>query len=188
MEFSMEKLASMNFDYFDVGIISIVLILSIKGFIQGFVKELFGLIGLVLGLFLGLKYSDEVAKLISENLTMLNDKSLLSMLGFLSILIVVWIFFTLLGAIISKLATISGLGFFNRLLGFIVGGGKYFIIFSLIITAFSSSKFVRDNIKSYTSKSFVYPYLIETGTYFLSISTSSISTFLKDSKKDIKTK
>jgi len=184
----MEKLASMNLDYFDLGIISIVLILSIKGFLQGFIKELFGLLGLIGGLFLALKYSDKASKLISENLILIDDKSLLSMLGFLSILIGVWILAIFIGAIISKLAAFSGLGFFNRLLGLIVGGGKYFIIFSLIITAFSSSKFVRDNLKSYTNKSFVYPYLIETGTYFLSISTSSISKFLKDNKKDIKTK
>jgi membrane protein required for colicin V production len=178
----MEKLASMNFDYFDLGIISIILILSIKGFLQGFIKEFFGLLGLLGGLYFALKYSDEVSKIISQNLVALDDKSLLSMLGFLSILIGMWIFSILVGTIISKLAYFSGLGFFNRLLGFIVGGGKYFVIFSLIIGAFANVKFVQDNLKKFTSKSMVYPYLLETGSYLLNLDKSFLTSIVD--KKD----
>ena len=181
----MERLASMDFNYFDLGIISIILILAIKGFIQGFIKELFGLLGLVGGVLLAVKYAKEMSKVISENLIALDDKSLLTMLGFLSILIIVWVVSILVGTIISKLTDISGMGFINRFFGFIIGGGKYFIIFSLIITAFSNVKFAKDNLKKYTDKSIVYRYLVDSGTYLLNLDTSFLNELAPKKDKKI---
>ena len=43
----MENFSMMEFNYFDVTISAIIIILGIKGFMQGFIKEIFGLLGLV---------------------------------------------------------------------------------------------------------------------------------------------
>ena len=43
----MENFSMIDFNYFDVTIGAIVLILGIKGFMNGFIKEVFGLVGLV---------------------------------------------------------------------------------------------------------------------------------------------
>jgi len=169
MDFSM-----MDFNYFDVTISAIVLILGIKGFMQGFIKEVFGLLGLVAGVYFASRLSEKAASFIDTNFLHLENPSLLKLLGFMAVLIVIWTGATLLGAILSKLTSESGLGFINRLFGFIAGGGKYFLIFALIVTALSNVTLVKDSLEKYVKDSVLYPYLRETGSYLINLDTSAI--------------
>jgi membrane protein required for colicin V production len=63
----MENFSMTDFNYFDVTIAAIVLILGIKGFMQGFFKEVFGLIGLVLGVYFAARLAPEAAIFIDTN-------------------------------------------------------------------------------------------------------------------------
>jgi uncharacterized membrane protein required for colicin V production len=54
--------------WFDAVIIGITLILAIKGFFNGFVKEIAGLIGLIGGLWLAREYFHSVGIYIDKNL------------------------------------------------------------------------------------------------------------------------
>ena len=169
MNFSM-----MDFNYFDVTIAAIVLILGIKGFMQGFIKEVFGLIGLVAGVYFASRLSEVAASFIDTTFLHLENPTLLKLIGFLAILILIWTGATILGAIFSKLTHESGLGFINRLFGFIAGGGKYFLIFALIVTALSNVTLIKDNLEKYVKDSVLYPYLREAGSYLINIDTSAI--------------
>ena len=60
----------MDFNYFDVTISAIILILGIKGFMQGFIKEVFGLAGLVGGVYFASRLSGDAATFIEENYSM----------------------------------------------------------------------------------------------------------------------
>lgn len=171
---NMENFSMMDFNYFDVTISAIVLLLGIKGFMHGFVKEVFGLAGLVGGVYLASRLADTAADFIDKNFIHLENIALLKLIGFLAILIVVWLGATILGSIFSKLTSASGLGFLNRLLGFITGGGKYFLIFALIVTALSNVSLVKDNLEKYVDDSILYPYLKEAGSYLINLDTSSL--------------
>jgi len=173
MDFS--NLAITDFNYFDVIVLSIIVILGIKGFMQGFIKELFGLFGLVGGVYFGSRFAQRAGEFVDTNLIHLEDPAILKLIGFLVILLTIWLGATLLGAIFSKLTSISGLGFLNRLLGFIVGGGKYFLIFALIVTALSHVKLVQDNLGKYTKDSILYPYLEEVGSYLINLDESALA-------------
>jgi len=181
MDFSM-----MDFNYFDVTISAIILILGIKGFMQGFIKEVFGLIGLVGGVYFASRLSGEAAAFIEANFFQLENTSLLNLIGFLAILIMIWLGATLLGSIFSKLTSESGLGFLNRLFGFIAGGGKYFLIFALIVTALSNVKLVKDNLEKYVSDSILYPFLLEAGSYLIKIDTSTMGITTSDATQVVK--
>jgi membrane protein required for colicin V production len=170
----MENFTMTDFNYFDVTIASIVFILGIKGYIQGFVKEAFGLTGLVAGVFLASRYYEDAARLITENIFQIENAALLKLAGFLFILATVWLGTMLLGSVFSKLTHQSGLGFLNRLFGFIAGGGKYFLIFALIVTALSNVTLIKDNIQKYTKNSILYPYLLASGTYLIKLDTSKL--------------
>jgi len=159
----MENFSMIDFNYFDITIGAIVLILGIKGFMSGFIKEVFGLVGLVGGVYLASRLATDASAFIDTNFIHIENTALLKLIGFLAILTVVWFSATILGSIFSKLTSISGLGFINRLLGFIAGGGKYFIIFALIVTALSNVTLVKDNIGKYVNDSVLYPYLLKTG-------------------------
>ena len=170
----MENFSMTDFNYFDVTIAAIILILGIKGFMQGFIKEIFGLVGLVAGVYFASRLAPDAAAFIDKNFFHLENQSLLTLIGFLAILIIIWLGATILGAIFSKLTNQSGLGFLNRLLGFAAGGGKYFLIFALIVTALSNVTLVKDNLEKYVKDSVLYPYLKEAGSYLINIDTSSI--------------
>ena len=170
----MENFSMINFNYFDVTISAIVLILGIKGFMQGFIKEAFGLVGLVAGVYFASRLAPDAANFIDANFFHLENPSLLKLLGFLCILIIIWLSATILGSIFSKLTSQSGLGFLNRLLGFVAGGGKYFLIFALIVTALSNVTLVKDNLEKYVNHSILYPYLKKAGAYLINLDTSAL--------------
>ncbi len=163
-----------DFNYFDVTIGAIVLILGIKGLINGFIKEVFGLVGLVAGVYFASRFSETAATLIDTNFLHLENTSLLKLIGFLAVLTIIWVGATLLGSIFSRLSDASGLGFLNRLFGFIAGGGKYFIIFALIVTALSNVALIKDNLEKYVKESVLYPYLKATGSYLINLNTSAL--------------
>ena len=177
----MENFSMMDFNYFDVTISAIILILGIKGFMQGFIKEVFGLLGLVGGVYFASRLSDKAAAFIETNFLQFENASLLKLIGFLAILIVIWGVATMVGSIISKLTSASGLGFLNRLFGFVAGGGKYFLIFALIVTALSNVKLVKDNLEKYVNDSMLYPYLKEAGSYLINLDTSDLGLTVSDS-------
>ena len=183
MDFSIENFTMTDFNYFDVTIASIVLLLGIKGFMNGFVKEAFGLLGLIGGVYFASRQAEVAGDFIHLNFLPLDNPSLLKLIGFLAILIAVWLSVTLIGAIISKLTNASGLGFFNRLLGFIAGGGKYFLVFALIVTALSNVKLFKDNVEKYVTDSILYPHLKETGAYIINLDASGLHLGLKTSKE-----
>jgi membrane protein required for colicin V production len=170
----MENFSMMDFNYFDVTIAAIVLILGIKGFMQGFIKEVFGLVGLVAGVFFASRYASDAAAFITANFLQIENESLLKLVGFLFILIIIWLSATILGSIFSKLTNQSGLGFLNGLFGFVAGGGKYFLIFALIVTALSNVTLVKDNLEKYVKDSVLYPYLKEAGAYLIKLDTSKL--------------
>ena len=177
----MENFSMMDFNYFDVTISAIILILGIKGFMQGFIKEIFGLLGLVGGVYFASRLSDKAATFIETNFLQLENASLLKLIGFLAILIIIWGAATVVGSIISKLTSASGLGFLNRLFGFVAGGGKYFLIFALIVTALSNVTLVKDNLEKYVNDSILYPYLKEAGSYLINLDPSDIGLAVTDS-------
>jgi membrane protein required for colicin V production len=183
----MENFSMVNFNYFDITIGAIVLILGIKGFMNGFIKEVFGLVGLVGGVYFASRLSDTAATFIETNFLQLENTALLKLLGFMAILIIIWLSATILGSVFSKLTSASGLGFINRLLGFIAGGGKYFLIFALIVTALSNVTLIKDNLEKYVQDSVLYPYLKKAGSSIinldpktLGLENSSTTEVLKD--------
>jgi len=182
----MENFSMMEFNYFDVTISAIIIILGIKGFMQGFIKEIFGLLGLVGGVYFASRLSDKAAKFIDANFLHLENASLLKLIGFLAILIIIWSVATLLGSLLSKLTSESGLGFLNRLFGFIAGGGKYFLIFALIVTALSNVTLVKDNLEKYVNDSMLYPYLKEAGSYLINLDTSAMGLTVSNTTEVIK--
>ena len=162
-------ISTLDFNYFDAVIASIVVILGIKGMMNGFVKEFFGLIGLVGGVYIAARVADTAGAFIDKNLYHMENSTALQLIGFIAILALVWIIAVAIGSLFSSLTQASGLGPINRLLGFIIGGGKYFLIFALIVTALSNVTLVKDNLQKYVKDSALYPYLVETGSFLINL-------------------
>ena len=164
----------MNFNTFDIIVATIVLLLGIKGFMHGFMKEIFGLIGLIGGVYFASRLAETAAEFIDQNFLHLENVALLKLIGFLAILIIIWLGATILGSIFSKLTNASGLGVINRLFGFIIGSAKYFLIFALIVTALSNVSLVKDNLEKHVESSVLYPYLKKAGSTLINLDSSKL--------------
>ena len=154
---------------FDIVVALIILILGLKGIIDGFIKEFFGLAGIIGGIYFGSRYADIVGKFISDNIFTIKNEAALTFVGFIVGLFAIWIAMAILGSLVTKLTHMSGLGFFNRLLGVLFGWAKIFLIFSVIIYAVSSMELTKRFIEKYTKNSLLYPLMIETGGYIIKL-------------------
>ena len=163
----MEHFSIAGFNYFDLTVGAIILILAIKGLLNGVVKEVASLLGLAGGVYLGSRMSHKAASFIEQNFIHIENISLLKLLGFMAILVAVWVGATLLGALLSRLLFKEGPNIMARILGFIVGGVKYFVVFALIVTALSNVTLIRDNLSAYIESSRLYPLLHQTGSIFI---------------------
>jgi len=175
MDFSLENFSMVDFNYFDVTIGAIIIILGIKGFVNGFIKEFFGLAGLIAGVYFASRLSEKAAVFIEANFLQLDNSAILKLIGFLAVLIMIWGGATLMGVLLSKLTSASGLGLINRLLGLVIGGGKYFILFALIVTALSNVKLIKEKVEAYTQGSQLFPYLYSAGSYLINLDTNALS-------------
>lgn len=166
-----------QFAWFDLITLGLILILAIKGVINGFIKEVFGLVGIVGGIYLATRFASQAGVWINTNLFTFGNESSMFLIGFLGVLIGFWIVALIVGVMFSKLVDLSGLGFVNRLLGFIVGGAKIFLIFSVIFVAISHVEFIQDNLNKYLKNSKMYPIFVKAGTYIIDIKPDSLPSF-----------
>lgn len=185
-----------EFTTFDIIVIAITILLGLKGLFKGFIKEVFGLVGIIGGLFVASRFAELVGKELAPILNITNESTTL-LIGFILTLIGFWILVYIAGMIVSKISEMSGLGIFNRTLGFIFGGAKIFLIFSVVaylavqVNAFKSILNSKDTIKNSTT----FPLLVSTGAFIFKLDTSKLlnqeenkpedSTFTKEVKEEL---
>jgi len=157
----------MDFSIFDLVVGSIILLLGLKGILNGFFKELFGLIGIVGGIFIGSRIAKDVGTLLSDAIFKFDSPAAISFLGFLTTLAIFWGTMIGVGILFKKFSTMSGLGAMDKILGFVFGSGKFFFIASVIVYAIYNFKAVRENFDM--EGSFMFPALVETGRVIMHI-------------------
>jgi len=157
-----------NINVFDFVVIALIVILGLKGLFRGFIKEIFGIIGIIGGVFVASRVAVDVGKLINDIIPIPNENTI-TMVGFIVVLVCFWIVAYLLGMILDKVFDLSGLGFFNRILGFFFGAGKIFLLISVIIYSASQIKMVNDKLQPKVKNSVTFPILIESGKYIIKL-------------------
>ena len=151
----------------DIVLIVLILLLSLKGFFNGFIRELVGFIGLIGGIFVAARAAAPVGNILHDAIRMGNT-GLMKLLAFLLVLGLIWggsafvatIFTSLKAAPHSTLSRVLGMG---------VGGLKYFLIFSLISASLLSNALVRDNFASQVHSSRLLPALSRVGAALINL-------------------
>ena len=162
-----------SFIILDIIVVSLIIILGLKGLFRGFIKEFFGLIGIVGGVFVASRMAKDSGYFINGIIPMSNENTIL-LVGFISSLIVFWILAYLLGIILQKIFDASGLGIFDRIFGFLFGAGKIFLLFSIIAYAVSQVEVINSRLAPKVKNSFVFPLLKETGGYIIKLDTTKL--------------
>ena len=154
---------------FDLVIGAIIFFLGLKGLIDGFVKEFFGLAGIIGGIYYGSRYAESVGRWISDNIFEIKNEAALSFVGFIVALAVIWVSMVILANLVTKLTHASGAGSINRILGLLFGWTKIFLIFSVLVYAASSIEFTKNIVQKYTKNSQLYPLMVKTGGYIINL-------------------
>jgi membrane protein required for colicin V production len=171
----------MDINYFDIIASVIILLLGLKGIINGFFKELFGLIGIIGGIFIASRFGDEVGLYLSNLALNLQNQAAISFTGFLATLAGFWMVMVFIGYTFKKLSSMSGLGPIDRLFGFLIGAGKFFLIAAVIAFSVNNVKALQSSIQSVMKTSVLFPVLVETGAYIMQIDPTEISKDVNDS-------
>lgn len=165
----------MGFSYFDIIVSIIILFLGLKGIINGFFKELFGLLGIIGGIFVASRVADKVGQILSDAIFRFENSAAVSFTGFLVTLTLFWLFMVGVGLIFKKLSSMSGLSIFDKLLGFFFSASKFFLIAAVIAYATYNVKAMKATIDSTMKNSFMFPILVETGSVIMKLDPIEIS-------------
>ncbi|TQR33094.1 colicin V synthesis protein [Campylobacter sp. MIT 99-7217] len=173
----------MNLYWFDIFVFGFTFLLGLKGIVNGLLKEFFGLLGVLGGFILASKYSKQAADFIENTFHRIDNQDLALFLGFLLVLILVWVFCLILGVLLTKLVKLSGLGFLNRLGGFIFGSAKVFLILAILIYYISTVEFLNQNLHKYTQGGYSLPILTQVGAFIVNDPTvkSSVNSVIQNS-------
>ncbi len=158
-----------SINYLDAIVIILIVLLSIKGFLNGVTRELFGFAGIVGGVFAASRFAGTIASYLKIYFPATNI-STLKLIGFMGILLIIWGFMALLGRFLTGSAKEDYISISSRLLGFVLSSVKYFIIFSLIVFALLKTSLIKENIDKTIKSSLLYPYLDKTGAFFINSS------------------
>lgn len=170
----------MDLNYFDVAVGSIVLLLGLKGLLNGFSKEVFGMIGIVGGVFVASHLGGYIGKVLSDSLFHFETATAINLMGFIFALGIFWLLMVALGSGFKKLSTLSGLGAVDQVLGFVVGSSKFFFILSIIVYALFSVTAIRENFEEKMADSIFYEPMMATGNFILHIETDDVTSLMGD--------
>ncbi len=142
-------------NWLDFILLLIILFGAIRGLMKGFILEISSFVGVILGIFAARFFYEGLA----SHLKIWLDISLryAKPLAFATIFLGVVIISYFIAMIVDKLVKAIALGWFNRLIGCLLGGIKFILILSVIITTFgifnTKIKLVSPQT---TEKSFLY--------------------------------
>jgi len=165
----------MEFNYFDLIVTIIILFLGLKGIINGLFKEVFGLIGIVGGIFIASRLGDSVGQFLSDLIFNFSNSSAIGFTGFITTLALFWLLMIIIGYIFKKLSILSGLGPIDKILGFIFGASKFFFIAAVIAHAMYNIKTIKNSIDPLLNNSILFPILVETGGFIMKLDPIEIS-------------
>ncbi len=165
----------MDMNWFDIITGSLIILIGIKGLFNGLIKELAGLVGIVLGVWIASLFASEFGAWLGKSFLHIDSPSALGMIGFLVLLALIWTGCIIAGVLIAKLVSLSGLGVADKVLGLLFASAKVFIIIAVIVYALSNIDLVRNNTKSFTDSSILYPLFVKTGNTIVHIDTNSIA-------------
>lgn len=178
----------MEFSYFDIVASIIILFLGLKGIINGFFKEVFGLVGIVGGIFVASRIGESVGKYLNDLIFKFESSAAVSFTGFLLTLALFWLLMIFVGYAFKQLSSLSGLGPVDKILGFVFGASKFFLIAAVIAHAAYNINVIRTTIDSSMKNSFLFPVLVKTGSFIMKIDPVKISDDINDTTKTIQKK
>ncbi len=136
---------------FDIGILLVMALFTVRGFVRGIIQEAATLIGVIVSFFLAAFYYSQAARLLAS--TFPNHHILLSFFCFVFLFGFCWLLFHFLGIMAKKMVRLTLLGWVDRgfggVFGLLKGAIIIFILVSLLTFFMPKSKTIVGNSRLY---------------------------------------
>jgi membrane protein required for colicin V production len=153
----------MSVNLFDLIATLLILLLALKGALNGLQRELFAFAGLIGGVFLASRGAAPLARWVEAHLVHLPNPALTRLIAFVLILSLVWGGLSWLGRWVHLRFPGGAHGTLARVGGFVIAGVKYFLIFAMILAALYRTPSLRHKLQPLTRGSLLAPILLESG-------------------------
>ncbi len=142
-------------NWIDAVIVIILILAAVRGFINGFVKEVASLLALILGIWGAIKFSSFTAEKLYDYFDLTGKY--VGIMAFIITFILIVIAIHFLGMLVDKLMKAIALGFVNRLVGIVFGVLKSVLIMSVVFVVLNAVDSHRHFLpKDKIEKSFLY--------------------------------
>jgi len=159
----------MGFNIVDIVIGALILFLAIKGLVNGFSKELVNFLTIVGGIFLAARFNTTVVNFINEQqIVPTIPDGYAKLIGFLIIVIIVWLIMGVISAIIAKLNS-KETGILSRIVGYLLSTLKYIAIFSLIIFGINQADFFKNQTVKLKKETKLFMPMVNIGATLLNV-------------------
>jgi len=175
----------MDFNVFDAIVIAVTLILAIKGYFSGLIKELAGLIGIGVGLFLASIYYAKAGAYINESIFKISNESAINVVGFVAVFVIAWLVIILVGMLLAKILQVAKLGFIDRIGGIIFSAGKFFVLVSVIVTMLSQIEALKSTLEKYQKDSIMWPIMNKVGQTLIHIKPEEVTKKIDTLKESV---
>ncbi len=168
-----------DFSMLDMIIVGFVFFLGLKGIVNGFIKELFNLIGLIGGVYFAARMNVVAGEFISNNIFPIKDEPFLKLAGFIALFLVIWIASNIVSSIFEKTLP-EDVSLFSRILGYFLTIVRYLAIFAIILTSIQNVDLIAEKLAKHTRDSQVVPRLNEIGVTLLNMEARGANHATKD--------
>ena len=132
-------------NYLDIAIVISLLYGLIKGFSRGLIKEVAGLLGFFIGVYIAINFSSYLNPKITEFLK--SYEKFVPIISFVTLFIASIISIKILGHIVDQLFKAMAFGFVSRLLGAVFGFLKIAVILSVLFSLTREYKLIDKQIQ-----------------------------------------
>jgi len=158
----------LDFTTMDMIIIGLILFLSLKGLVNGFIREFFSFMGLIGGVYIASRVSTQAGEFINANIFPIENEPALKLAGFVAVLIAVWLVANMLSSIFEKIST-EEVGFLSRIFGYAMALAKWVAIVGLIFASVQDVELISKKLEKQTQSSQLTPQLKEIGAILLNL-------------------
>jgi membrane protein required for colicin V production len=123
-------------NYIDIIIIIILALAMVRGFINGFVREIASLAALILGIWGAIKFSSFTAARLYDYFDMTGKY--VGIIAFMITFLIIVVVIHFIGLLVDKLMEAVALGFVNKLLGIAFGLLKSVLIMSVVFVVLNA--------------------------------------------------
>lgn len=146
-----------SFTYIDIGIIVVVMLMGIKGIWQGMIRGLASLLGILFGVIVASRFYNDAGEIFASVIYDFGSVELNALVGFIILLLGVWVVILCIGEVIYKVVKFTPLAFLDGALGFVLSSLKAFLFVSIIVFGISQINWLNNLNQKLSNNSYLYP-------------------------------